>query len=101
MDLGLVSYCLQFRRKTAAQMNSTSIFNFAGKGIEEMGSNNTISIYKEGHQIRAHTMNHLKNMTSRPESELNYEIGQSKRCLEDHGIHIPNNPRVRISKAII
>jgi hypothetical protein len=31
-------------------------------------------------------MNHLQNMTSMPGSELDYEIGQSKQCLENHGI---------------
>jgi len=76
-----------FVGKTAAQMNSSSVINFAGKGVEQMTWNDIISLYKQGNQIGAHTMNHLQNMTSMPASELDYEIGQSKQCLEDHGIH--------------
>ncbi|MFZ0554856.1 MAG: polysaccharide deacetylase family protein [Nitrososphaeraceae archaeon] len=40
----------------------------------------------EGHDLEAHTMTHphLNKMSS---SELEYEIGQSKECLLDHGIN--------------
>ncbi len=82
-----------FVGKTAKEMNTTSIGNlngagnFAGKGVEQMTWNDIISLYKQGHQIGAHTMNHLQNMTSMPMSELDYEVKQSKQCLEDHGIH--------------
>jgi peptidoglycan/xylan/chitin deacetylase (PgdA/CDA1 family) len=82
-----------FVGKTAKEMNTTSIGNlngagnFAGKGVEQMNWNDIKLLYEQGHQIGAHTMNHLQNMTSMPGSELDYEIGQSKQCLEDHGIH--------------
>ena len=45
-----------------------------------------MALYKHGNQIGAHTMNHLRNLTSMSNSELDYEIGQSKECLVDHGI---------------
>ena len=71
----------KFVGKTAKEMNSNSVINFAGKGIEQMTWNDIILLYKQGHQIGAHTMNHLQNMTSMPKSELDYEIGHSKQCL--------------------
>ena len=87
-----------FVGKTAKEMNTTSIGNlngagnFAGKGVEQMSWNDIISLYKQGNQIGAHTMNHLQNMTEMPVSELDYEIGQSKQCLEDHGYIRPPLP---------
>jgi len=75
-----------FVGKTANEMNSRSIVNFAGKGVEQMSWQDILTLYRQGHQIGSHTMNHLRNLTSMPDSELNYEIGQSKQCLVDHGI---------------
>jgi peptidoglycan/xylan/chitin deacetylase (PgdA/CDA1 family) len=75
-----------FVGKTAKEMNSSSIVNFAGKGVEQMSWQDIMNLYRQGHQVGAHTMNHLRNLTSMPDSELNYEIGQSKQCLIDHGI---------------
>jgi peptidoglycan/xylan/chitin deacetylase (PgdA/CDA1 family) len=76
-----------FVGKTAKEMNSSSVINFAGKGVEQMTWNDIITLYKQGHQIGAHTMNHLRNMTNIPKSELDYEIGDSKQCLAGHGIY--------------
>jgi peptidoglycan/xylan/chitin deacetylase (PgdA/CDA1 family) len=75
-----------FVGKTAEEMNSSSIVNFVGKGVEQMSWQDIMTLYKNGHQIGAHTMNHLRNLTSMSNSELNYEIGQSKHCLVDHRI---------------
>jgi peptidoglycan/xylan/chitin deacetylase (PgdA/CDA1 family) len=75
-----------FVGKTAEEMNSSSIVNFVGKGVEQMSWQDIMTLYKNGHQIGAHTMNHLRNLTSMSNSELDYEIGQSKQCLVDHGI---------------
>lgn len=67
-------------------MNSTSIVNFAGKGVEQMTWTVVLALYKQGEMIGSHTMNHLRNMTNMSDSELNYEIGGSKQCLVNHGI---------------
>jgi peptidoglycan/xylan/chitin deacetylase (PgdA/CDA1 family) len=77
-----------FVGKSASQMNSSSIVNFAGRGVEQMTWNDIFTLYQEGHQIGAHTMNHLRNITSMPISELNYEIGNSKQCIIDRGIPV-------------
>jgi Polysaccharide deacetylase len=77
-----------FVGKSAKEMNSSSIVNFAGKGVEQMTWNDITTLYKQGYQIGAHTMNHLRNMTNMPNSELDYEIGHSKQCILDHGIPV-------------
>ncbi|MFZ0513846.1 MAG: polysaccharide deacetylase family protein [Candidatus Nitrosopolaris sp.] len=77
-----------FVGKSAKQMNSSSIINFAGKGVEQMTWNDITILYKQGYQIGAHSMDHLRNMTSMPNSELDYEIGGSKQCILDHGIPV-------------
>ncbi len=33
-------------------------------------------------------MDHLRNMTSMPNSELDYELGRSKQCILNHGIPV-------------
>ena len=75
-----------FVGKTAKEMNSSSIVNFVGKGVEQMSWHDIMSLNKQGYQIGAHTMNHLRNLTSMSNNELNYEIGRSKQCLADHRI---------------
>jgi peptidoglycan/xylan/chitin deacetylase (PgdA/CDA1 family) len=75
-----------FVGKTAEEMNSSSIVNFVGKGVEQMSWQDIMTLYKHGNQIGAHTMDHLRNLTSMSNSELDYEIRQSKQCLVDHGI---------------
>jgi len=77
-----------FVEKTAMEMNSSSIVNFAGRGVQQLTWIDIVTLYKQGHQIGAHTMDHLRNMTNMPNNELNYEIGRSKQCIVDHGIPI-------------
>jgi hypothetical protein len=43
-------------------------------------------LQNDGMDIESHTMNH-KDLTTLPVADLNYEIGQSKQCLLDHGIN--------------
>jgi len=65
------------------------VCNWIDSGSEEnekMSWNDVTELSKEGHDIEAHTMTHphLDKLSS---SELGYEIGQSKRCLLDHGMN--------------
>ncbi|MGC1131372.1 MAG: polysaccharide deacetylase family protein [Nitrososphaeraceae archaeon] len=65
------------------------VCNWIDSGSEEnekMGWNDITELYKEGHDMEAHTMTHphLDKLSS---SELEYEIGQSKHCLLDHGMN--------------
>ena len=56
------------------------------KGNEKMAWSDTAMLEDEGHDIQAHTMTHphLDKLTT---SELEFEIGESKQCLLDHGIN--------------
>ena len=44
------------------------------------------TLQKEGHDIESHTMNH-KDLTKLSAQALEFEVGQSKQCLADHGIN--------------
>ena len=43
-------------------------------------------LHEEGFDIESHTMNH-KHLNKLSIEELDFEIGQSKQCLVDHGIN--------------
>ena len=43
------------------------------------------TLYNEGHDIGAKSLNH-KDLTTLSASELEFEVGQSKKCLADHNI---------------
>ena len=44
------------------------------------------TLQKEGHDIESHSMNHT-HLSNLSDVELQYEIGQSKQCLLNHGIN--------------
>ena len=43
------------------------------------------TLNKEGHDIGSHTMNHV-HLSNLSKKEIKYEVGESKKCLNDHGI---------------
>ena len=43
------------------------------------------TLNKEGHDIGSHTMNHI-HLSNLSKKDIEYEVGQSKKCLNDHGI---------------
>jgi peptidoglycan/xylan/chitin deacetylase (PgdA/CDA1 family) len=45
------------------------------------------ALQQDGMDIEAHTMNHLNLNDLSSQADLNYEIGQSKQCLENHGFN--------------
>ena len=45
------------------------------------------ALQQDGMDIEAHTMNHPHINGSLSQAELDYEIGQSKQCLSNHGIN--------------
>jgi peptidoglycan/xylan/chitin deacetylase (PgdA/CDA1 family) len=46
----------------------------------------TESLHKQGYDIQSHGMNH-KDLRSLSLEEREFEVGQSKKCLHDHGIN--------------
>lgn len=47
------------------------------------------TLYNEGHDIGSHTMNH-KNLSDSSKKSLEYQIGKSKECFQEHGISTTN-----------
>ncbi len=45
-----------------------------------------IQLQNDGMDIEYHSMNH-KDLTTSSAADLDYEIGQSKQCLLNHGIN--------------
>jgi peptidoglycan/xylan/chitin deacetylase (PgdA/CDA1 family) len=62
-----------------------TVCNFIGKP-EHMNWTQIKTLQKEGHDIESHTMDHA-DLSKLSEAELQYEIGQSKQCLANHGIN--------------
>jgi len=62
------------------------VCNYAEKDANNrMDWKDVTQLHDEGHDIEAHTMNH-KDLTTLPLDEVDYELGQSKQCLLNHGI---------------
>lgn len=65
------------------------ICNYVGKDNKtRMNWQDILALQKEGHDIESHTMNH-KNLSKLSATKLDYEVGQSKQCLHNHGIVNP------------
>jgi peptidoglycan/xylan/chitin deacetylase (PgdA/CDA1 family) len=62
------------------------VCNYIGKDKSRLNWQDISALYKEGNDIESHTMNH-NDLTKMSKKELEYEIGQSKQCLLDHGIN--------------
>jgi peptidoglycan/xylan/chitin deacetylase (PgdA/CDA1 family) len=62
-----------------------TVCNYVGTN-EHMNWTQIDALHKQGHDIESHTMNH-KHLSKLSDTRLQYEIGQSKQCLADHGIN--------------
>ncbi|MGB7638012.1 MAG: polysaccharide deacetylase family protein [Nitrososphaeraceae archaeon] len=58
-------------------------YNYGGR---YMNWQQVTQLQNDGMDIESHSMNH-KDLATLPVSDLDYEIGQSKQCLIDHGIN--------------
>jgi peptidoglycan/xylan/chitin deacetylase (PgdA/CDA1 family) len=62
------------------------VCNYVEKGAgSRMDWQDISQLQNEGYDIESHTMDH-KDLTTLPLDQLNYEVGQSKQCLADHGV---------------
>src|SRR5215208_2672068 len=61
-----------------------------GEGVvrpnARMSWEDIIALYKEGYDIGSHSMDH-KDLSQMSKKMVNFEVGQSKQCLLDHGIN--------------
>src|ERR687889_713099 len=67
------------------------VCNYVGNGElyhpnARMSWEDITELYKEGYDIGSHTMDH-KDLSQMSEKMVNFEVGQSKQCLLDHGIN--------------
>ena len=61
------------------------VCNYAGRA-NRMTWQEITTLQNEGYDVESHSMNH-NHMDQMTPDVLNYEIGQSKQCLADHGIN--------------
>ena len=63
------------------------VCNYVEKGASSsrMDWQEISQLQNEGYDIESHTMDH-KDLTTLSLDQVNYEVGQSKQCLADHGI---------------
>ena len=72
------------------------ICNYVGDGEGQAKSNarmnweDIAALYKEGYDIGSHSMNH-KDLSQMSNKMVDFEVGQSKQCLLDHGINNPTS----------
>ena len=62
------------------------VCNYIGKKDGYMDWNEIETLHKEGHDIGSHSMNHVR-LDTLSKKNVEYEVGQSKRCLQKHGIN--------------
>ena len=62
------------------------VCNYIGKKDGYMDWNEIKTLHKEGHDIGSHSMNHVR-LEALSKKNVEYEVGQSKRCLQKHGIN--------------
>lgn len=64
------------------------VCNYVGKDIagKRMDWQDIEALHNAGYDIESHTMNH-ENLSKVSQRQLEFEIGQSKQCLLDHGIN--------------
>ncbi len=62
------------------------VCNYIGKKEGYMDWKEIKTLQKEGHDIGSHSMNHVR-LEQLSKKNVEYEVGQSKRCLQDHGIN--------------
>jgi peptidoglycan/xylan/chitin deacetylase (PgdA/CDA1 family) len=72
--------------KNAEEMNSEDILDFEGKGKEQMSWQDITELQRQGHNIGSHSMNHYR-LNEISERQMQFEVGQSKKCLLDHSIN--------------
>ncbi len=75
----------QLQQQQEEEDKQVDAVNYIDEG--RMSWNDIVRLYQEGHDIGAHTVSHDDlNKKTITQQELDYEIGQSKQCLLDHGI---------------
>jgi peptidoglycan/xylan/chitin deacetylase (PgdA/CDA1 family) len=61
------------------------ICNYVGKKNGYMNWNEIKTLHDDGHDIGSHSMSHVR-LTELSKASIEYEVGKSKKCLDDYGI---------------
>jgi len=61
------------------------VCNYIGNKQGYMDWKEVETLHKEGHDIGSHSMSHV-HLSKLSKKNIKYEVGQSKKCLQDHGI---------------
>src|ERR671925_797679 len=86
-SMGQFTYAKPILDKYGFKATFFIVCNYANSGSKNyMNWQDIQRLQKDGQDIESHTMNH-KNLTALPLNQVNFEIGQSKQCLLDHGIN--------------
>jgi peptidoglycan/xylan/chitin deacetylase (PgdA/CDA1 family) len=65
------------------------VCNYVGNKPGYMNWSEVNQLNSEGHDIESHTMNHA-DLSHASKKSLEYQIGRSKECLQQHGINVTN-----------
>lgn len=63
------------------------VCNYLGNKPGYMNWQEVKQLYDEGHDIGSHSMNHV-HLDKISKKDVRFEVGQSKKCLEDHKIDV-------------
>ena len=61
------------------------VCNNVGKKNGYMDWNEIKTLHDDGHEIGSHSMSHAR-LTELSKASIEYEVGKSKKCLDDYGI---------------
>ncbi|MGA8738646.1 MAG: polysaccharide deacetylase family protein, partial [Nitrososphaeraceae archaeon] len=61
------------------------VCNNVGKKNGYMDWNEIKTLHDDGHEIGSHSMSHVR-LTELSKASIEYEVGKSKKCLDDYGI---------------
>jgi peptidoglycan/xylan/chitin deacetylase (PgdA/CDA1 family) len=87
-SIGQYTYAKPILDKYGFKATFFIVCNYANYnyGDNYMSWQQITQLQNDGMDIESHSMNH-KDLTALPIADLDYEIGQSKQCLLDHGIN--------------
>ena len=63
------------------------VCNYIGKKPGYMNWNEIETLHREGHDIGSHSMDHVR-LDKLPKKNIEYQVGESKICLQKHGINV-------------
>ncbi|HEY7078702.1 MAG TPA: polysaccharide deacetylase family protein [Nitrososphaeraceae archaeon] len=63
------------------------VCDYIGKKPGYMDWNEIETLHREGHDIGSHSMDHV-HLDKLPKKDIEYQVGESKICLQKHGINV-------------